>query len=599
MDRAVIADLVAYSAQIACLALLGGLLPSLLRVDAAGIRYSYFRAVLALCLVLPWLQGRQEAADALVTTTMSSAAVGGPAASGVVASAAAPFPWMTALGIVLGGGVAVRAIWIAIGVIRLRRLRHAGHPAPACEEHQELQRLIGTSADIRYVAGLGQPVTFGVRRPLVLLPDSLREQPVLVQRAVLSHELIHVQRRDWAWLLAEEAVRAVFWFHPGVWWLVSRVQLAREEVVDQMAMLATGTRRAYLEALAAFADETPLVPAAAFARRRHLFRRMRLISRGGSMSSRRIVLSSAAMALIVIAGGWYAVGAFPLREAPDAQEALTQVGPLERQAKAVTPENPVPRRTISVDPVYPPEAAIAEVDATVTLMIMIDGSGRVGEVRRVGVSSLGVRSVGAAGAAIDPRAMRTALDALVRASTDAVRQWQYDVPAEAPVAVRVTFAFSPDAAPRMIAHDPWSVVTVGVVGGVGAGRGRQGGPVPVGVPSPPPPPPPPPPPGAAARPGWAPGAIRVGGAVKPPTKMKHVSPAYPDIARSAGVQGVVILETIIGSDGKVADARVLRSIPLLDQAAIDAVMQWEFTPTLLNGQPTPIIMTVTVQFTLN
>jgi protein TonB len=91
----------------------------------------------------------------------------------------------------------------------------------------------------------------------------------------------------------------------------------------------------------------------------------------------------------------------------------------------------------------------------------------------------------------------------------------------------------------------------------------------------------------------------VGGAVKPPTKMKHVSPAYPDIARSAGVQGVVILETIIGSDGKVADARVLRSIPLLDQAAIDAVMQWEFTPTLLNGQPTPIIMTVTVQFTLN
>jgi protein TonB len=64
------------------------------------------------------------------------------------------------------------------------------------------------------------------------------------------------------------------------------------------------------------------------------------------------------------------------------------------------------------------------------------------------------------------------------------------------------------------------------------------------------------------------------------------------------VQGVVILEVIIGSDGKVQDARVLRSIPLLDQAAVDAVRQWEFTPTLLNGSPVPLVMTVTVQFTL-
>jgi protein TonB len=64
------------------------------------------------------------------------------------------------------------------------------------------------------------------------------------------------------------------------------------------------------------------------------------------------------------------------------------------------------------------------------------------------------------------------------------------------------------------------------------------------------------------------------------------------------VQGVVILEAIIGQDGRILDARVLRSIPLLDQAALDAVKQWEYTPTLLNGVPVPVIMTVTVQFTL-
>jgi protein TonB len=81
-------------------------------------------------------------------------------------------------------------------------------------------------------------------------------------------------------------------------------------------------------------------------------------------------------------------------------------------------------------------------------------------------------------------------------------------------------------------------------------------------------------------------------------KIKDVKPEYPPIAQSARVQGIVIVETVIGADGLVQDARVLRSIPLLDQAALDAVRQWEFVPTLLNGAPTPIVMTMTVNFTL-
>jgi protein TonB len=92
--------------------------------------------------------------------------------------------------------------------------------------------------------------------------------------------------------------------------------------------------------------------------------------------------------------------------------------------------------------------------------------------------------------------------------------------------------------------------------------------------------------------------VRVGGNIKAPQKMKHVAPVYPPIAQSARVSGVVIIEATIGPNGKVQDAKVLRSIPLLDQAALDAVKQWEFTPTLLNGVPVPVIMTVTVNFTL-
>ena len=92
--------------------------------------------------------------------------------------------------------------------------------------------------------------------------------------------------------------------------------------------------------------------------------------------------------------------------------------------------------------------------------------------------------------------------------------------------------------------------------------------------------------------------VRVGGNISPPTKTRDVQPRYPEVARAARVQGVVILEATIGSTGVVTDVSVLRSVPLLDDAAIAAVLQWQYTPTLLNGVPVPVIMTVTVNFTL-
>jgi TonB family protein len=92
--------------------------------------------------------------------------------------------------------------------------------------------------------------------------------------------------------------------------------------------------------------------------------------------------------------------------------------------------------------------------------------------------------------------------------------------------------------------------------------------------------------------------VRVGGQIKQPTKIKDVKPEYPAIAQSARVQGVVIIEATVGVDGKIVDAKILRSIPLLDAAALDAVRQWEFTPTVVDGVPVPVIMTVTVNFSL-
>jgi len=105
--------------------------------------------------------------------------------------------------------------------------------------------------------------------------------------------------------------------------------------------------------------------------------------------------------------------------------------------------------------------------------------------------------------------------------------------------------------------------------------------------------PPPPPPETPHAP------VRPGGNIEQPRKIVNVPPVYPPLARSARVQGIVILEAVIGEDGSVRDVRILRPVnPLLDAAAADAVKQWRFTPTLLNGQPVPVVMSVTVAFTL-
>lgn len=102
---------------------------------------------------------------------------------------------------------------------------------------------------------------------------------------------------------------------------------------------------------------------------------------------------------------------------------------------------------------------------------------------------------------------------------------------------------------------------------------------------------------AAARAKAARAPMRVGGQIQPPAKTKDVRPVYPAAAKTARVAGTVTIEATIGPDGKVVDAKVVRSTPLLDQAALDAVRQWEYTPTLLNGVPIPVVMTVNVNFT--
>jgi periplasmic protein TonB len=147
---------------------------------------------------------------------------------------------------------------------------------------------------------------------------------------------------------------------------------------------------------------------------------------------------------------------------------------------------------------------------------------------------------------------------------------------------------APIVSPGVIGPEPVGDATRGMIRGVEGGDGTALGDM-IGVTVDAPPPPAAPEPSAP---------IHVGGLVTRPSKIHDVMPVYPTIAQTAHVSGRVIIEATIGPSGDVLDAKVLRSIPLLDAAALDAVRKWRFTPTLLNGKAVAVVMTVTVDFKL-
>jgi periplasmic protein TonB len=134
------------------------------------------------------------------------------------------------------------------------------------------------------------------------------------------------------------------------------------------------------------------------------------------------------------------------------------------------------------------------------------------------------------------------------------------------------------------------VTGIGLRGpGFSNGAVEVGGPV---IEPPSPPPPSPPPPIVNARP------YRTGGDVQAANLIYEVKPVYPPIARITRTQGIVVLEAVINKEGTIDTLRVLSGHPVLAQAAMDAVKQWRYRPTILNGDPIDVLTTVTVTFTL-
>ena len=158
-----------------------------------------------------------------------------------------------------------------------------------------------------------------------------------------------------------------------------------------------------------------------------------------------------------------------------------------------------------------------------------------------------------------------------------------------------TGAFAaPVEAPSEVRPEPLDATASGEgEGGVEGGieGGVAGGIVGSLVAAPLPPPPPP-----APAPVKAAGPVRIGGAIEAPTLLKRVEPIYPNVGLMAKIGGLVILEAVVGTDGRVKSVIVLRSVKFLDVPAMDAVKQWQYSPLMLNGIASEFVLTVILNF---
>jgi len=362
-------NLAAYSAQLAVLAATAAAAASLLRLDSPRVAVRYWQVVLAACFALPLLQswpttpsGPIQASIRFISTATGS----------TTDASRAPEPAAIVIA-VLALGITLRLAWLALGLLRLRAVTRRAEPAVALSGlSDQLQSELATRAEVLLSDDVEGPATVGMSRPVILVPRRTAALPESVQRAVLCHELMHVRRRDWLVTLAEEVWCALLWFHPGVRLIVSRACLARETLVDEAVIAHTRDRRAYAEALLAFANPQPhLIGATALIGRRHLSQRISLIAQEVSMSRRRIALLVVLSAAVVTAATLSAASSVPMVAALQSKDTRVY-----KSNEGVT----LPSVVKETKPVYTPEAMQKKIQGSVWLQIVVLTDGTVGDI---------------------------------------------------------------------------------------------------------------------------------------------------------------------------------------------------------------------------
>jgi beta-lactamase regulating signal transducer with metallopeptidase domain len=319
-------NLVFWSAQVALLVVAAGFLPRLFQIRQPRVLLAYWRAILGISLILPvaepWRRMHSSSSVALTPGPGSLGAI--QASNPAVTHWHYPSPQIIAdvLGVAIVVGIAARFISLALGLLKLRQIRRASSPmsrsAESAASLEEMRTQLRARAEFRLSTAVDSPVTFGLAAPVILLPVRFLAIDAQSQAAIGCHELLHVRRRDWAHHLAEEAIGAAFWFHPAIAWIIARVRLAREQVVDLDVVRLTNARKPYLEALLEFANSRAsiaAIPAPPFLAERQLVERVTLMLKEVRMSRTRLVASLTASSFCIALTTIFAALSFPLRAA--------------------------------------------------------------------------------------------------------------------------------------------------------------------------------------------------------------------------------------------------------------------------------------------
>ena len=380
-------DLAAFAIQLAVIIGAGAALWRLFRVREAAISHAFWRLLLVACLLLPALQPWRQGVVSFVREAPRSTAAGDPIETdGPMVPGAPPrLPIETIILVTLGSGVLLRGLWLAAGAWNLRRLRRSAtrlEPTPAIVREAETR--VGARADVYVSDRISGPITFGLINPVVIIPPSVMTMEAALQDAIASHELLHVRRRDWLSVIGEEIVRTVFWFHPGIWWLIGRIQLSREHVVDEAVIRLTQSRDRYVEALLAVAKTgapIALAPAPLFIRRRFLKKRVAQILQETTMTTRRLIASISVSASALAVAAVLIVRAFPL------EAAQTPEGTFKTYAFTTTTSDSVQitrggeHLLHASMPEYPKRAIEQRIEGDVVLDVTVDDRGEVSDAR--------------------------------------------------------------------------------------------------------------------------------------------------------------------------------------------------------------------------
>ena len=378
----------------------------LLRVRHSGATLAYWRVLLGLCVLLPILQPRRivepVSIGMLVPAVSSTAPVAAFAGAPLKAAVSPAAGWSSSevLLAVLVSGAVVRGLWLLVGAIGLRRLRrHAFLLDPVPASVRDAEAKVGARAAVYVSDRVTSPITFGVRRPVVIVPPGVLEMDAELQEAIACHELVHVRRRDWLHVIAEELVRTVLWFHPAIWWLINRIHLTREHVVDEAVIRLTRSRDRYVEAMVAVAlsrSRAVPVPVSLFLRRRFLKRRVAHLLQETTMTTRRLLASATISATALAFTSVLAVRVFPL-------EAQGRKSPAPKPAGApVEIAEGGDHLLHGALPEYPHRAVEQRIEGDVVLDLTVDDRGEVSDARVVS----------------GPEALR-------RAALESVLQWHF------------------------------------------------------------------------------------------------------------------------------------------------------------------------------